>query len=187
MKGDQHILSVMESKEQQKQSSVPSEKDAKHERQARELQQRELELNSRIIEVQTVERKFAGIFEAGEDWDDPTSNAALNKLVMDADGIKNLKKELLTSENKKLELRRRIAALRAKGEKLRAEQARVQEKILRKKRRFRRTRSVQAIQSELTRKIPPEKRAFGRNAPVSVEHLPELQPRVRLSALGQRK
>lgn len=147
-KGDQHILSVMESKEQQKKSLIKNETDIKQEKQARELQQKELDLNSRISEQQKVLRGFGDIFKESANWEDPTGNAALNKLIMDSDLIKNLKKEIMTNQNKKLEFGRKIENLRSKIEKLKLEKKLVSEKIQRKKRKFKTTRSVQLIQSK---------------------------------------
>ena len=121
MKGDEHILSVMESKEQQKQSFIKNENDIKQEKQTKELQQQEYDLNIKIADLKGKFFKFDKIFDEGPNWDNPQTNQHLDKLITDSDAIKNLKKEIMTNDNNKLELKRRIEQLRNKIEKKRAE------------------------------------------------------------------
>lgn len=185
MKGDEHILSVMESKEQQKKSLVKNEHEIKQERQARELHQQELELNGRISDLNQVLDQFGDIFRRKANWEDPTSNAALNKLIMDSNVIKNLRKEIMTNQNRKLESERRIENLRGQIEKLRLKKRQIGDKIERKKRKFKSTRSSELIQSECAcnrRKVLPEKGASGRDETVVVEYLQKLQIGVRFLA-----
>jgi predicted nucleic acid-binding Zn-ribbon protein len=147
LKGDEHILSVMESKEQQKKSLVKNEKDIKQEKQYKELQQRETDLNSKIIDLKQIMMKFEPLFEDKNDWNDPKNNKILEKLITDSDAIKNLRKEIMTGQNQKVELQRRIDRMKSRIEKKKAERENVLKKIQNRKNLFKKTRPVEIVKS----------------------------------------
>ena len=147
MKGDEHILSVMESKEQQKQSLIKNENDLKQEKHTKELQVKEQELNDRIHHLKIKMMKFEDIFEAGEGWENPQNNKKLEKLITDTDAIKNLMKELMVNQNQKIELNRRIKVLEAKIKERRAQKSGIQAKIEKRKLLFKKTQNSDLVKS----------------------------------------
>lgn len=150
VKGDEHILSVMESQEQQKQSLVKNENDVKLDKQKKDLFQKEQTLNQNINDFQKKLERFKHVFNVGTDWENPKTNPYLNKLIVDSDAIKNLKKEIITNENQKTEFSRKIDLLKAKIQKKKLYKKRIEDKILKKKKQYTKKQSSQTIKSKKT-------------------------------------
>ena len=148
VKGDEHILSVMESKEQQKQSLVKNERDVKLDRQKKDLFQKEQDLNQNISDYQKKLEKFELVYNVGSNWENPKTNPYLNKLIVDSDAIKNLKKEIITNENQKTEFSRKIDLLKAKIQKKKLYKKRIEDKILKKKKQYTKKQSSETIKSK---------------------------------------
>lgn len=126
---------------------IKNEKDIKQERQYKELQQKETELNTSIANLKQIMMKFEPLFDDPKNWNDPKNNKHLEKLIMDSDAIKNLRKEIMTGQNQKLELQRRIDRLTSKIEKKKNEREQVLKKIQGKKNLFKKRRPVEIIKS----------------------------------------
>ena len=146
-KGDSHIISALESREQKKITRSMNEQEAFNDKTRREEKLKESNILKQLQETFNSHSRFKQVFAAGSNWNNSQKNGVLKDLTRDLEASKNLERAWLENENKILESRRRIGNFEERSKKVNLNVNRLIEKIHSKRGQMTDSVSHQSLQS----------------------------------------